>query len=354
MSLSIHDHDRRKSGYNYVYAVLGRRAGGVSIGVNLNTNSACNWRCVYCEIPELTFGNAPHCDLALLERELRAQLDDILRGDWMSKNVPEENWRVLKDVAISGNGEPTSCPEFAAVVTCIARVLGDYGLRAKDGSPRSDLDSAQHAAPTNTSNSGASTARSSPGADQPSASGAQSSANAARSNASGARSSADAARSTDTTAANDVQIVLITNGSLVHKPEVQAGLAELARVGGVAWYKLDSATTAGQERMNNAHAGIERARSNLVIAARTCPTWIQTMALARDGEPPAESEVAAYVDLVRGLVRERVPVQGVLLYGLARKSFQPEANELSALPRDWMEAFARRIEDAGIAVRLSV
>lgn len=310
MSLSIHDHDRRKSGYKYVYAVLGRRAGGVSVGVNLNTNSLCNWRCVYCEIPDLGFGNAPHCDLALLERELRALLDDILRGDWMQKNVPEERWRVLKDVAISGNGEPTSCPEFKDVVTCIARVLGDYGLREKDGSPRIIAES------------------------KASLSGVQ---------------NASALAPTE-----PVQIVLISNGSLMHKPEVQAGLAELARVGGVAWYKLDSATAEGQARMNNARAGVERARSNLVIAARTCPTWIQTMALARNGEPPSEHEVEAYVALVRGLVADHVPVRGVLLYGFARPSYQPEASELSALSKEWMESFARRIEDAGLAVRLSV
>lgn len=282
MSLSIHDHDRRKSGLTYVYAVLSRRAGGVSIGVNLNTNSACNWRCVYCEIPDLTFGNAPPCDLALLERELRTLLDDVLRGDWMTRNVPEERWRVLKDVAISGNGEPTSCPEFPEVVDTLGRVLREYAL------------------------------------------------------------------------AGSVQLVLITNGSLVHKPEVQRGLAALHALGGIVWYKLDSATPEGQARMNTSKAGVERARANLVTAARTCTTWIQTMALAWNGQPPSTVEQEAYLEFVRGLVRERVPVQGVLLYGMARPSYQPEAAVLSALPREWMEDYARRIEAAGLPVRLSV
>ena len=282
MSLSIHDHDRRKSGRKYVYAVLGRRAGGVSVGVNLNTNSACNWRCAYCEIPDLVFGNAPQCDLAALESELREQLHDIQHGNWLVRNVPEPEWRVLKDVAISGNGEPTSCPEFAEVVALIGRVLADAGLARK------------------------------------------------------------------------IPIVLITNGSLVHKPEVQRGLKTLNELGGVVWYKLDSATAAGQARMNDAHAGVERARANLVTAASLCPTWIQTMALARNGEPPSEEEQSAYVELLRGLVRDSVPVKGVLLYGMARPSFQREAAELTALPRDWMEAYARRIESTGLPVRLSV
>ncbi len=282
MSLSIHDHDRRKSGLTYVYAVLGRRAGGVSVGVNLNTNSACNWRCVYCEIPDLKFGNAPDCDLGLLERELRSMLDSIVHGDWMQKNVPDERWRVLKDVSISGNGEPTSCPQFAAVVTLLGRVLEEFGLRGK------------------------------------------------------------------------VQLVLITNGSLIHKPDVRRGLEDLARQGGVVWFKLDSATEAGTAAMNNAHAGMARTRANLVLASTTCPTWIQTMALARKGRPPSPEETDAYVSFVKGLVAEGVPVKGVHLYGLARPSFQPEASELSALSKEWMEAFAQRIERTGIAVKLAV
>ena len=48
------------------------RAGGVSIGINLNTNNACNWRCIYCQVPELARGTAPPIDLLLLEKELAA------------------------------------------------------------------------------------------------------------------------------------------------------------------------------------------------------------------------------------------------------------------------------------------
>ncbi|MFN0038839.1 MAG: hypothetical protein ACKVP2_04960, partial [Burkholderiales bacterium] len=50
------DHNRTYEGFTYVYPVVSRRAGGVSIGVNLNTNNACNWRCIYCQVPNLTRG----------------------------------------------------------------------------------------------------------------------------------------------------------------------------------------------------------------------------------------------------------------------------------------------------------
>ena len=46
--LSINDHRRDCAGMRYIYPVVSRRAGGVSIGINLNVNNACNWACIYC------------------------------------------------------------------------------------------------------------------------------------------------------------------------------------------------------------------------------------------------------------------------------------------------------------------
>ncbi len=34
----------------YVYPVLSRRAGGISLGVNLNRDRSCNFRCIYCQV----------------------------------------------------------------------------------------------------------------------------------------------------------------------------------------------------------------------------------------------------------------------------------------------------------------
>ncbi|MBL8687408.1 MAG: radical SAM protein, partial [Alphaproteobacteria bacterium] len=68
--LDVHDHDRTFTAMRYVYPVLSRRAGGVSIGINLNTNNACNWHCAYCQVPGLVRDKAPPVDLELLRSEL--------------------------------------------------------------------------------------------------------------------------------------------------------------------------------------------------------------------------------------------------------------------------------------------
>jgi wyosine [tRNA(Phe)-imidazoG37] synthetase (radical SAM superfamily) len=125
--LTVSNHNRALDGFTYVYPVLSRRAGGVSVGINLNPNNACNWQCVYCQVPDLIRGKAPKIDLARLESELRAFLTALCRGDWLLHNTPE-GARMLRDIAFSGNGEPTSAVEFADAVALVARVHAEFEL----------------------------------------------------------------------------------------------------------------------------------------------------------------------------------------------------------------------------------
>ena len=97
--LTTTDHSRDIAGLKYIYPVISRRAGGLSIGINFNTNNACNWRCVYCQVPGLVRGAAPEADLGLLENELKFFLDNVLNGDFFNQfNVPMQQ-RNIKDIA---------------------------------------------------------------------------------------------------------------------------------------------------------------------------------------------------------------------------------------------------------------
>ncbi len=121
------DHSRDSGGMIYVYPVVSRRAGGVSVGINLNSNNACNWRCIYCQVADLRRGGPPPVDLGLLERELDTMLDEIVVGDFLTRRVPA-NQRRLIDIAFSGNGEPTSAPEFPQAVELAIRALKRHDL----------------------------------------------------------------------------------------------------------------------------------------------------------------------------------------------------------------------------------
>ncbi len=125
--LTVEDHNRDVTGLTYIYPVVSRRAGGVSIGINLNINNACNWRCVYCQVPNLTRGTPPPINLELLEKELRDFLEYIVHGDFMLRYVAEGD-RKIQDVAFAGNGEPTSAKEFPAVLGIVETLLNEFNL----------------------------------------------------------------------------------------------------------------------------------------------------------------------------------------------------------------------------------
>lgn len=128
--LETSDHNRNVTGFTYVYPVVSRRAGGVSIGINLNTNNACNWACVYCQVPELARGVAPPTSLPQLQSELHQLLTQVVEGDFMERYVAPDQ-RVLQDIAFSGNGEPTGAPSFAAAVDIVLEEVLALGLDGK-------------------------------------------------------------------------------------------------------------------------------------------------------------------------------------------------------------------------------
>jgi wyosine [tRNA(Phe)-imidazoG37] synthetase (radical SAM superfamily) len=231
-------------------------------------------------VPGLQRGAAPPVDLEKLRSELTGFLRDVIDGDFMQRCVPEQARR-LNDIALSGNGEPTSAPEFASVIEVIGEVRRAVSI------------------------------------------------------------------------ADEVKTVLISNGSLMHQREVREGLRKLQPINGEVWFKLDSATRDGMRRMNGTRMGLNRVARNLQIAADACPAWIQTCVLAIDGAAPSETEQAAYLEFIGEQLSQGVPIRGVLLYGLARQSYQPEADRLSSLPASWLEAYAKRIRALGLTVKVT-
>ncbi|MFZ3086930.1 MAG: radical SAM protein [Methylotenera sp.] len=275
--LTTTNHNRDVVGMRYVYPVISRRAGGVSIGINLNVNNACNWRCIYCNVPNLTRGSPPPIELDVLEQELRAFLNDVLHGDFMQRHVHEAD-RQLKDIAFSGNGEPTSAKEFPQVLDLVEKILRDFGLLGS------------------------------------------------------------------------IKLRLITNGSLMDKPQILESMRHLAKCNGEVWFKVDAGTKAGMARINDVTLNPQSHIERLENCAKACPTFIQTCMFALDGAPPGEQDIVDYLALISQV---KDVIQGVHLYGLARLSLQPEASRLSRLSPEWLEAMAQRIRQLGVTVHVS-
>lgn len=265
--LTTEDHRRDSAGMTYVYPVVSRRAGGVSVGVNLNVNNACNWACVYCQVENLQRGGPPPVDLGMLRQELERFLDAAVHGDFLAQAVPPEVRRIV-DVAFSGNGEPTSAPEFPDAVAVVRESLEQFGL------------------------------------------------------------------------ATSVKIRLITNGSLLHRPAVQQGIAAIGAAGGEVWFKVDRIGLAA-EAINDVPQDEGKVLRNLRTCAGLATTWVQTCWFAMDGRAPDSGERERYCAFIADAADV---IAGIHLYGLARPSLQPAAPRLGRLSAEELLAFATEIQ----------
>ncbi len=127
----FHHHPRDWRQFLYVYPVLSRRSKGVSIGVNLNPDAACNFDCIYCQVDRTIAPSVRTVDLAVLEVELKSMIADVVSGDLFNQpefaNTPP-SFRRVNDIAFSGDGEPTTCPVFAESVQLAADLKTSAGL----------------------------------------------------------------------------------------------------------------------------------------------------------------------------------------------------------------------------------
>lgn len=219
-------------------------------------------------------------DFALLEQELRFFLDYVQHGGFFEQFNVEIDQRVIKDIAISGNGEPTSLINFDKAVHLIGEIATESGVF-----PAS-------------------------------------------------------------------KFVLISNGSLIHQSTVQAGLVELDRYKGELWFKLDSATEQGRKLINNTGQSQQKLLEHLKIAASLCPTKLQTCMLHYQ-QVWSDSEKLAYLALLQELRGDKIELQEIMLYSVARQSFQMEADELERMNIEEMNAFAADIKALGYDVSVS-
>jgi len=124
-------HPRSFEHNRYVYPVVSRRAGGVSIGVNLNLDKVCNFDCIYCQVNRSEPAEKEFVELGRLAAELDAAIELVTSGriyqqPKFSQTPPP--LRRLNDIALSGDGEPTTYRNFDEVIGLCAEVLRRHEL----------------------------------------------------------------------------------------------------------------------------------------------------------------------------------------------------------------------------------
>jgi wyosine [tRNA(Phe)-imidazoG37] synthetase (radical SAM superfamily) len=272
-TLTIHDHRRELDENRYVYAVLSRRSGGVSIGVNLNPDKVCNFDCIYCQVDRTTPGRYRRVDLGVLEQELRDILAKARSGDLLEyppfSGIPAP-LRQVKDIAFSGDGEPTTYPRFKEVVELAVRAKNEAGL-------------------------------------------------------------------------GHLKIVIITNGTMFHRPKVRETLAVLDRHNGEIWAKLDAGTEEYYHLVDVTTIPFRQVLDNILEAARHRPIVIQSLFMRVHGVGPDRREISAYCDRLREIVAKGGKLNLVQVYTVARRPAQDYVTPLSNAEVDAIAEAVRQI-----------
>jgi wyosine [tRNA(Phe)-imidazoG37] synthetase (radical SAM superfamily) len=115
----------------FVYVVISPRARGLSIGVNMNPDKHCNFDCLYCEVDRAQAPREQQLEVEVMAGELERTLEAVRAGRLREQayycGLPEELTR-LRHVTLSGDGEPTHCPNFVEAVQAVVhvRALGQF------------------------------------------------------------------------------------------------------------------------------------------------------------------------------------------------------------------------------------
>lgn len=136
-------HSRNWRSFRLCYPVISRRSQGLSLGVNLNPDRVCNFDCIYCEVDRRDFRpgksklplpplNVPRPQVSL--EEIKEELAELLRlarsGEiWQEPEFREvaPELRRLNDIAFSGDGEPTTYPQFDQAVQVAINARAEAG-----------------------------------------------------------------------------------------------------------------------------------------------------------------------------------------------------------------------------------
>lgn len=276
--LSYSDHRRKWGQYRYVYPVMSRRSGGLSLGVNLNPDRICNFACPYCQVVrDPSKADKIDVDLQILTDELTAIVDLILTGEiWGVAPLDslEPSGRVVADIAFSGDGEAASCPLFAKAISM-----------ATEQAARLD----------------------------------------------------------------GVEVVLITNATLLMRPAVSDAVDDLCVAGGVVWAKLDAGTNEWFQRVCGTSMELSKIVENISATARRWPVVIQAMFLADNGAGPSGHEIDAWVGQLKKIRDTGGAISKVQVYTIART---PDDLGMTKLPVERLVEIADAARAAGFVAEV--
>ncbi|MBW7876365.1 MAG: radical SAM protein [Candidatus Cloacimonetes bacterium] len=108
------EHNRSFEKTRFIYPVISRRSQGLSLGINLDYDKTCNFDCPYCQVNRREFPSDAF-DFKTMQAELLWAIEYLQTSEVFDlprfKSTPA-SFKVWKDIAIAGDGEPSVNPHL--------------------------------------------------------------------------------------------------------------------------------------------------------------------------------------------------------------------------------------------------
>lgn len=128
---------------------------------------------------------------------------------------------------------------------------------------------------------------------------------------------------------NETKIVVISNATGLHRPEVMRGLAEMYSNDGELWAKLDAGTQEFFNQIAKTNIPLSLVLENIVNTASLWPIKIQTCFMNISGIPPTIAQIEAYCDRVREICESGGKIKAIQLYNVLRPPAEPTVTPLT-------------------------
>lgn len=123
-------HSREFENFLYTYPVISRRSEGLSIGINLSLRKECNFDCPYCQVDRTHILERDRTvNFQVLEKEIHSIIQSALTGElWKNSRFlnTKEEFKQIKDIAISGDGESTTSKYFLDTAKLVLEIIRHY------------------------------------------------------------------------------------------------------------------------------------------------------------------------------------------------------------------------------------
>ncbi len=122
ISLGYSEHPRLSEYQKLVYPVISRRSGGLSLGINLNPDKKCSFRCVYCQVDREKKITNLKVEVGQIVTELNHWLGIFAKNEGKYKGFS------LKDISIAGDGEPTTVKVLPQLLLKLIELQKEFRL----------------------------------------------------------------------------------------------------------------------------------------------------------------------------------------------------------------------------------